>query len=135
MRNLNGMLRIAAIAVVIFVTSHLMMEAFAGEQTSSAASQTAAIQANSVVGEKIDVAALRNSYAECLRTHVKRYNDGLREAALVAEMTTHACAEELHQIRWSLLSAGAAEGEVTAYAAKLQVRAREKLAEMVEYGF
>lgn len=129
------MLRISAIAVVIFVTSHLMMEAFAGENRAFTTSQTAAVQSAPAVPSKSDIAALRDRYAECLRTHVKRYNDGLREATLVAEMTTHACAEQLHEIRWSLLSAGAAEGDVTAYAAKLQVRAREKLAEMVEYGF
>ena len=129
------MLKISAIAVVIFVTSHLMMQAFAGENASSSVPQTVAVQATTGAVKKIDVAALRNSYAACLKTYVKRYNDGLREAQLVAEMTTHACAEELHQIRWSLLSAGASEGDVSAYAARLQARAREKLADMVQYGF
>lgn len=129
------MLRISAIAVVMIVTSLLMMEAIASERTNASAAQTAAIQTSTRTGEKIDVAVLRDSYAKCLKQYVKRYNDGLREAEMVAEMTTHACAEELHQIRWSLLSAGAAESDVTAYAARLQVRAREKLAEMVEFGF
>lgn len=134
------MFRIAAIALVVLVTSHLMMEAFAGENAAATGTRhTAALesgtQTQATVSRKIDIAELRTSYANCLRQYVKRYNDGTREAALVAEMTTHACAEQLHEIRWSLLSAGATEKDVTAYAARLQVRAREKLAEMVEYGF
>ncbi|MEQ8667467.1 MAG: hypothetical protein RIC16_17235 [Rhodospirillales bacterium] len=134
------MFRIAATAVVILVTSHAMMEAFAGESAAATTSRyTAALEtgasASAVTRKKIDISALRSDYANCLNLHVKRYNDGTREAALVAEMTTHACAEQLHEIRWSLLSAGATEKDVTAYAARLQVRAREKLAEMVEYGF
>ena len=134
------MFRISAIAVVILVTSHLMMEAFAGESTAvpdtrhTAALDTAA-PTRTAAARKIDIGDLRTSYAHCLNNHVKRYNDGTREASLVAEMTTHACAEQLHEIRWSLLSAGATEKDVTAYAARLQVRAREKLADMVEHGF
>lgn len=138
------MLRIAIIAVVIFVTSHLMIDAVANDGGDVAVSNAAMIEptvatrratAPMTATRKIDIAVLRDNYAACLKQHVKRYNDGMREAALVAEMTTHACAEQLHEIRWTLLSAGVREGDVTAYAARLQVRAREKLAEMVEYGF
>ena len=89
----------------------------------------------STPGASPDINELRTDYAACLRKSVKRYNDGLREAVLVAEMTTHACTPALYEIRWKLLAAGTPESEATAYAAKLQVRARNKLAEMVENGF
>jgi len=125
------MLRIAAIAVALVVTSHLVLDAFAGEQEQVADAGLIPTAANA--SANIDL--LRSDYAACLRKSVKRYNDGLHEAELVAEMATHACTPALYEIRWTLLAAGTPEGEATAYAAKLQVRARNKLAEMVENGF
>ncbi len=116
-----------------------MLNAFAGEsepvtgQIADAGMLNAA--AISTPGASPDINELRTDYAACLRKSVKRYNDGLREAVLVAEMTTHACTPALYEIRWKLLAAGTPESEATAYAAKLQVRARNKLAEMVENGF
>jgi len=133
------MLRIAAVAVALVATSYVMLGALAGEDKAGTGQLADAGMLNAAVttqgAASPDITELRSDYAACLRKSVKRYNDGLRESDLVAEMTTHACTPTLYEIRWKLLAAGTPESEATAYAAKLQVRARNKLAEMVENGF
>ena len=111
-----------------------MLSAFAGDEAVTLqAASGAAFATGAARNPNIDT--LRDDYAVCLRRFVKRYNDGTREAGLVAEMTTESCTSALNDIRWLLLASGAAEMETAAYAARLKIRARGKLAEMVEYGF